>query len=144
MKFRIFNTVFKSFEDTSDMAVANDGRIITWNGEYLNEKWDCLNGGWKTNPYRISWGMGAQDKNGKDIYEGDIVKVLDNLFQVKFGKIRREVIGYDDKPRFLEFNTFYFESLVDKRPYFSIVTHEQNDLDITEVVGNIYENPDKL
>ena len=40
---------------------------------------------------------GLKDKNEKEIYEGDIVSVLDdnNVFEVKFGKVKRNIVGFD-------------------------------------------------
>lgn len=81
--------------------------------------------------------IGVQDKNGRDIYEGDIVNVNGRKFEVKFGKVQRDVVGYDGVVRTLEFNTFYFKG-IDGLAYFSIVG-EIHDLELTEVIGNIYE-----
>lgn len=71
---------------------------------------------------------GLHDKNGKEIYEGDIVRVE---------KIDFAYIYYDEdrmawgiKP----INEFYFDS-----PLLS----ENADLEL-EVIGNIYDNPELL
>ncbi len=90
---------------------------------------------------------GIKDCKDKEIYEGDIVKVYNdnNRFIVRFGKVERKVVSYDcyvDYP--VEINGFYFESLEDKKAYFSITTNcfGENDLAGTEIIGNIFENPD--
>ncbi len=89
---------------------------------------------------------GVCDKNGKEIYGGDIVEVgtngRPNKFVVKFGLVERLVSSHDAKSWFpVEISCFYFEG-VDGLPYFSITDNflGGNDLEITEVIGNIHEN----
>lgn len=94
--------------------------------------------------------VGIQDKFGKDIFEGDIVSVIknENLFIIKYGKVNRHVLSYHDTDEVIsvEINCFYFESLKDKKAYFSITNNgwEKHDLDDTIVVGNIFNNKDLL
>jgi uncharacterized phage protein (TIGR01671 family) len=78
--------------------------------------------------------IGLKDKNGKDVYEGDIV--LDwfgTKREVVFGKI-----GYDSKWNGL--TGFYFKS--DDYDFLELQYHN-NPLDL-EVIGNIYENTELL
>ena len=92
---------------------------------------------------------GIKDRDEKDIFEGDIVSVYDkeNLFVVKFGTVSRNVQTYDRQSILnLDFNCFYFESLIDGRKYFSITNNHfgERDLKGTVIVGNIFENPELL
>ncbi len=96
----------------------------------------------------VQQGMNRKDKNGKQIYEGDYVEVetecgYKNLFEVKFGTVRRVT----DQGAWIEINGFYFED-----PYnlgeggkFSIVQNWKgcNDLFVTEIIGNIFEKPER-
>ena len=79
--------------------------------------------GWSKNPYfsqqlKVMQYTGLKDKNGKEIYEGDILKYWGGV----------DVIGFDNGC----FNITFTED--DK---FDIPV----DADI-EVIGNIYENPE--
>ena len=68
---------------------------------------------------------GLCDKNGEDIYEGDIVKFLNGIF---------EVIWCNEKASFMLKNKEYKEFL-------NFICENNNGM---EIVGNIYENSELL
>ena len=68
---------------------------------------------------------GLCDKNGEDIYEGDIVKFLNGIF---------EVIWCNEKASFMLKNKEYKEFL-------NFICENNNGM---EIVGNIYENPELI
>jgi len=69
---------------------------------------------------------GLNDKNGKEIYEGDIFKWEDNTFGY---------IKYKDGSFYLKIAEIY-------SPWLRVIKHElENEL---EVIGNIYDNPELL
>ena len=71
---------------------------------------------------------GLHDKNGKEIYEGDIAKVEKiDLAQIIWDEDR---MAWGIKP----INDFYFDS-----PLLA----DNTDLEL-EIIGNIYENPELL
>ena len=95
------------------------------NGSYIGDIFPV-------NPNTIGQYTGLHDKNGKEIYEGDVV-----YCQTKFGKAKAIIKFIDGK----------FVAYWD-----SILTHPQNGHCIAcyeinkrfEVIGNIYDNPELL
>ena len=102
-------------------------------------------------PETIGQFTGLTDKNGKKIFEGDIVKlILDNgeirFFKVSIKKVKRRVISH---PNFVdassyveitgvvfEWNGFQLFPCVDEN---GIVDYSK-----MEIVGNIHDNPELL
>ena len=92
-------------------------------------------------PETVGEYIGLTDKNGKKIFEGDIVKADDYIFSVKFGKCggvaNAENHGYMG---------FYFEAFSEATKIHARFGL-RNDIcyftDI-EVIGNIHNNPELL
>lgn len=83
---------------------------------------------------------GLHDKNGKEIYEGDIVKIYGHCFDFGF---KQEEIGQ------IEFIHgafgFYREKSKNEYCFNNLETEESyGELDYYEVIGNIYDNPELL
>lgn len=69
---------------------------------------------------------GLKDKNGKEIFEGDIVRIVDKNYWVEWN---RYVWAFNSKTHYKPFSSY-----------------DDNTLEelIIEVIGNIHENPELL
>lgn len=104
---------------------------VVYDGEFYLD-WREFENGETYNGSVLMQSTGLKDKNGKEIYEGDIVR-YERCFE-----IRVEEVIYDDKHCSFgmidkDEKTFSFDSLI-----------SDFDVDCFEVVGNKYENPEFL
>lgn len=128
------------------------GEMVYTNGESIFEKREfslfVFQVGFSHYPeteWNIMQYTGLKDKEGKEIFEGDIGEIKTqsgriDRFVVKWGVYRRKMAsGWEvDIPGFC----FW----IDNFPSFPIVNNYNNDhdLDIISIIGNIYENPDLI
>ena len=80
-----------------------------------------------TRELELMWSRGLPDKNGRDIYENDIVKYNDSLLLIKWSE--------DDAG-------FCYEVISKKNKNVIDDIRLYRSEEIFEVVGNIYENPE--
>lgn len=128
----------------------NETKFRAWHRDYKEMlPWGRMGpASFNNEDYVVMQYMGQKDANGVEIYEGDIVEVVEkgNLFQVKRGEVEREVVMHHGGTIRVQINCFYFENIKTKRPCFSVVKNHfgGHDLEKTVVVGNIFENSELL
>lgn len=90
-------------------------------------------------PESIGQYTGLKDKNGKEIYEGDIIDFSYDMFVGNFDTfVAKGVVVFDEGAFYVEL--FENERTTKDEAYllYSI------NIDTIEVIGNIYDNPDLL
>lgn len=114
--------------------------IVGFEGNKTSRGWLC-----EIIPETICQYIGMKDRNGKQIFDGDIGKIKTNsgrvdTFLVKWGIHRRKMAsGWEvDIPGFCFF--------IDNFSSFPIAVNYQNghDLDIIEIIGSFHDNPELI
>ena len=139
IKYRVYSNCYKKYLDTSGkgifcevhhLALKPDGKLyyadigIDYPGtlsecptlEWEEDYEDCM----------VEQFTGLLDRNGKEIYEGDIIKVQYPAANDYFAEVKYEYAGFE--------------------PFIIPVGDYDNylDGDMVEVVGNVHENPELL
>ena len=118
--------------------VDNIARIHTYDkdGYYIRQYY--------VNPDTVGQFTGLQDKNGKDIYEGDIM-----YSEFSDGSGGYSLIGWNEREAsFGMMDAYSYQSKQEGYDFpefknYVLIAHLQKAL-ICEVVGNIYDNPELL
>lgn len=121
---------FRAWDKHEQKMFTND-ELIIWNGNvYANDskKLTCNNlKGWSIDDEYLMQSTGLVDKNGKEIFEGDIVKMSKDVYS---------------EPTYYEVVRHYGGAYrLESKQHGCELWLRHTDC---EVVGNIYENPELL
>lgn len=91
--------------------------------------------------YTLMQYTGLKDKNGKEIYEGDIIEFI--FWTYHEHEVETHYIGEIQIDEKLQSTTFVFTDSGKRRYYalYELTFDSESDI---EVIGNIYENPELL
>lgn len=91
------------------------------------------------NDWKIMQSTNLKDKNGKEIYEGDIIEIIDNEYKKTYVKC---VVGWQVD----SYKCFKNIDMTDKWDNGDSYEDWSDDVDWgdTTIIGNIYENPKLL
>lgn len=115
-KFRIFDKKKKRFLDDFAMEIDRYGVHVLDEFNYVVDEDDRV----------LMQSTGLYDANGKEIYEGDIINCRDLWLDGDRRKTHKQIVKYD--------------SGMFSAGYVSLRTNNST----SEVIGNIYENPELL
>lgn len=148
LKFRIWikdeERYYDELDEESYLIMPNGNVIYTSEAHEQNDEWfrDTINA---TNNVIVEQYTGLKDKNGKEIYTGDIVEALiDGVWAIdnslSFGKVKWKLEVIYNDIRFMDvFRVIGSKSAPDRIYY--LFDKELSEL---EVIGNIHENPELL
>lgn len=115
------------------------GQLVKMWGEWHILNSDNVNTAYPVDPATVGQYTGLKDRDGRDVYEGDIFKdssgVLRTVFQVPGG------LAFEENPV-----AFGYDHRAPVYPY-SPLAESQNEAWISqccEVIGNIHDNPELL
>lgn len=126
-------------------------KFRAWDSETKEMSYDFLSVGWLRvsieSPYvELMQYTGLKDRNGKEIYEGDIIQFEDmgeEGYEYKEGYdfINRAIVTFENGrftlDEFMDTNSGVVEELADHEETYSVIQH-------SEVIGNRWDNPDLL
>ena len=131
---------YRAWDKHRQKMIAND-ELIIWNGNvYANDskKLTCNNlKGWSIDDEYLMQSIGLKDKNGKEVFEGDIVRTTRFLGRAdEIGGFYEYEKDYAGVVKVLEGSW-----VIDIG---SVAVRLWSEIDEPEVLGNIYENPELL
>lgn len=135
LKFRAWDSGRKTY-DHEELLLAPNGDILASRWQELCEP---------ESEYIIEQYTGLKDKNGKEIYEGDIVEaMIDGVWAIdnslSFGKVKWKLEVIHNDIRFMD----VFRVIGSKNAPGRIYYLFDKELSELEVIGNIHENPELL
>ena len=135
IKFRAWDTEDNEIYIPEALGICKDG-------SYMPLRL-CKDGNRAYKPHPIMQFTGLHDKNGKEIYEGDILTSIygdGNPCAIKFGEFS-DYITADFASNYTIIG-FYWDEGVRKKSAFG--KSIDGNMEYCEVIGNIYETPDLL
>jgi uncharacterized phage protein (TIGR01671 family) len=121
---------FRAWDD--NMKVMVNPYCELRDGNFWGE--DCTNTGISVAHEHVMQYTGLKDKEGREIYEGDIVRTyMGTVCEIRWDFVSEKTKSFD-----YEYTGFCFHHIKQKRNYHLDVTSS------CEIIGNIYENPELL
>ncbi len=134
IKFRVWDKKERKFRLPFEFAIDGDGVLVSFEGDYWRNVTD-------KDRYEISFYTGLKDKNGKEIYEGDVIRLYRKNAFGERGEIIGAVTYIADDLGYALTNCIVRQpdGKTEKWDRTFLYKDETQDL---EIIGNVYENPE--
>lgn len=105
--------------------------MLNWGDIFDLPVWEIFPGTPEQRPFEVMQYTGLKDKNGREVFEGDIVTVVD------VGEVFTGVVIYD-------LEECDFKATNGEEDYGNQFIYISNTTEEIEVLGNVYKNPELL
>ena len=131
LKMRIWDSIEKKFITNKKCIIDNLEKDVENNSIELNS----------AGRYIFLKYIGLEDKNDKEIYEGDIVKFEDCYFDQKDNFYNIGVVQRERNTDELTIGQLLYQKTDFDENYIDYI---EQTFEVCEVIGNIYQNPELL
>ena len=138
LKFRFWNTIARRFQPSKRYAIDGNGNLLGYDFDLAQYDDDPV-------PFAQTCIIpqqytGLKDKNGKEIFEGDLIKLTEIDEDSCFGREDTEVVEVKWLEDIAQFRAIFKSG---RRTELHFVVQLPTVVSC-EIIGNIYENPELL
>ena len=126
---------FRAYDSGSLSRMYQPDEVMVGNGDIWIIDEDSVAGEWiVNNDIHLMQSTGLKDKNGKEIFEGDIITNGKDVMSIK----RHDTLGF-----YIDFKG-KIDFIADGADLEDFEEDAKEIADIIEIIGNVYENPELL
>jgi|SRR5690625_291276 len=137
VKFRVFD---KDFKRMHIVGKNSHDSFTCWDGQVQYYNLQNGEGSGEHGSYILMQYTGLKDKNGKEIYEGDVIEWIDRPLSTDVGEVIKDVVIFENGGfRTKKYNELISNLTVGRNGEPIFLEHHQ-----TKIIGNRFEHPHLL